>query len=98
VSRSGGALVTGSQASDRSELGPPERSARVWAMKITPAVLLLSLLGAASATAATRQPGAAAQSATFRTVVPFLHDDYARAVAEARARKVPLFVEAWAPW
>jgi len=31
-------------------------------------------------------------------VVPFIDDDYARAVAEARARKVPIFVEAWAPW
>jgi len=30
--------------------------------------------------------------------VPFIADDYTRAVAEARARKVPLFIEAWAPW
>jgi hypothetical protein len=30
--------------------------------------------------------------------LPFIHDDYAKAVAEARARKVPLFVESWAPW
>jgi thioredoxin-like negative regulator of GroEL len=32
------------------------------------------------------------------TSVPFIEDDYAAALAEARARKVPLFVEAWAPW
>ena len=31
-------------------------------------------------------------------VLPFLHGDYTRAVAEARARRVPLFIEAWAPW
>ena len=31
-------------------------------------------------------------------VLPFIHDDYARALAEARARKLPLFVESWAPW
>jgi endonuclease YncB( thermonuclease family) len=30
--------------------------------------------------------------------LPFVEDDYARALAEARARKLPLFVETWAPW
>lgn len=30
--------------------------------------------------------------------LPFIDDDYARALAEARARKLPLFIEAWAPW
>jgi hypothetical protein len=40
-------------------------------------------------------PGAAAAAGR---VLPFITDDYDRAVAEARARKVPLFVEAWAPW
>jgi hypothetical protein len=31
-------------------------------------------------------------------VLPFIADDYDKAVAEARARKVPLFIESWAPW
>ena len=30
--------------------------------------------------------------------LPFVEDDYPRALAEARARKLPLFIEAWAPW
>jgi len=30
--------------------------------------------------------------------LPFMKDDYARAIQEARARKVPIFIEAWAPW
>jgi hypothetical protein len=30
--------------------------------------------------------------------LPFVSDDYARAVGEARAQKLPLFIEAWAPW
>ena len=30
--------------------------------------------------------------------LPFVEDDYPKALAEARARKLPLFVEAWAPW
>jgi len=33
-----------------------------------------------------------------RMVLPFIADDYTRAVAEARARKIPLFIESWAPW
>ena len=31
-------------------------------------------------------------------VLPFVEDDYTRALAEARSQGVPLFVEAWAPW
>jgi hypothetical protein len=30
--------------------------------------------------------------------LPFIEDDYPRALAEARKRKLPLFIEAWAPW
>ena len=30
--------------------------------------------------------------------LPFVEDDYGRALADARARKLPLFIEAWAPW
>jgi hypothetical protein len=41
---------------------------------------------------------ALAAAPAAKPVLPFIHDDYTRAVAEARARKVPLFVEAWAPW
>jgi hypothetical protein len=31
-------------------------------------------------------------------VLPFVADDLARALAEARAKNRPLFVEAWASW
>ena len=31
-------------------------------------------------------------------VLPFVADDYGKALAEARAQKLPLFIEAWAPW
>jgi hypothetical protein len=30
--------------------------------------------------------------------LPFVEDDYARALAEARALQRPLFIESWAPW
>ena len=33
-----------------------------------------------------------------RPVVPFIPDDYPGALAEARAKKLLIFVEAWAPW
>lgn len=58
------------------------------------AVLAASLVahpaGVAAATAAPpREAGAR---------LPFIENDYAAAVAQARARGVPIFVEAWAPW
>ena len=31
-------------------------------------------------------------------VLPFVADDYAKALADAKSKHVPLFVEAWAPW
>ncbi len=30
--------------------------------------------------------------------LPFIQDDFAKARAEAAARKLPIFVECWAPW
>ena len=30
--------------------------------------------------------------------LPFIKDDYAQALAHARQRNLPLFVEVWAPW
>ena len=32
-----------------------------------------------------------------REVLPWV-DDYSKAVAQARAKNLPIFVEAWAPW
>ena len=53
---------------------------------MTPALLILALLAAPAApTAAPRR-------------LPFIEDDYARALADARAHELPLFVEVWAPW
>ena len=30
--------------------------------------------------------------------LPFIENDYQKALAQARAKNVPIFVEAWAPW
>ena len=49
----------------------------------------LALAGAVAIVSAAR--------AASREVLPWV-EDYSKAVAQARARNVPIFVEAWAPW
>lgn len=44
----------------------------------------------------TAEPGAAAHAA--KPALPFISNDYAQAVADAQERKVPIFVDIWAPW
>jgi hypothetical protein len=61
-------------------------------LRVSSAVLLFST--ALSAVAAASGAAGLARS----TRLPFIEDDYTRAVAEARSRGVPIFVEAWAPW
>ena len=71
--------------------GSKSRSIRSRAGSMLPwvaAVLAASLVLAVAASAAT----------TARRVLPFVQDDYAKALEQARARKLPLFIEAWAPW
>jgi hypothetical protein len=51
-------------------------------------VVLLVLSGSA----------AAAALPVRSSVLPWIDDDYGRALSEARARHVPIFAEAWAPW
>jgi hypothetical protein len=55
------------------------------------AVLLVSSPGAAPAPRASK-PASAGH------VLPWIDDDLTRAMAEAKARKLPIFVESWAPW
>ncbi len=33
-----------------------------------------------------------------KEVVPFIDDDYAKALAQAKKKNVPIFADAWAPW
>jgi hypothetical protein len=51
--------------------------------------LLLAALGAAWLCAPAPAAGAG---------LPWVEDDYARALAEARARDVPIVADVWAPW
>jgi hypothetical protein len=58
------------------------RTSRILA---APALLIALLLAAGPARAAAGGPR-------------WISDDYPRALAEAKARGVPIFVDAWAPW
>jgi tetratricopeptide (TPR) repeat protein len=49
--------------------------------------------GSASAIAKT-----ASHASYLPTVMPFIEDDYDRALARAKAENKPLFIETWAPW
>ncbi len=63
------------------------------------ALLYAALLAACggSRTAPPAEPPRATAAET-RAGVTFLHDDYPRALAKARAERKLLFVDAWAPW
>jgi len=54
------------------------------------AVILLALAGVATGATGAPPPG--------NGVLPFVHDDYAAALEQARASDRPIFVESWAPW
>jgi len=56
--------------------------------RLAPLALALSLAAPLASVASEREARA----------LPFISDDYAMALGEARARALPLFIEAWAPW
>ncbi len=41
---------------------------------------------------------AATPAVEVEKAMPFIADDYPKALAKARAQRLPLFIEAWAPW
>ncbi len=68
-------------------------------MKAHPISLLFPLLILAACRSGPDASRAKAPAdASPAMVMEFISDDYAAALAEARARHVPLFIEAWAPW
>lgn len=64
------------------------------ALALVPASGLASTAKAAKATPS----AAAAPVSTTPMVFAYIHDDYAKAVADAKAHKVPIFVDAGAAW
>ena len=53
--------------------------------RLATALLAAAALGASPAT-------------PTRSALPWIEDDYGRALTEAKSKKLPIFVEAWAPW
>jgi hypothetical protein len=63
----------------------------------TPLLLALSTPVPVRAGAAP-SPARSLSAAAAKKVLPFIEDDYARALGDARSHELPLFVEVWAPW
>jgi hypothetical protein len=53
---------------------------------------------AALAVALLAAPAAAATGKAPREILPFIADDYPKALAAAKASGKPIFLEFWAPW
>lgn len=41
---------------------------------------------------------ASASATSYVAPLPFIQDDFAKARTQANERKLPIFVECWAPW
>ena len=65
---------------------------------VVPVLALAALAVAAAQSRAARPAMTAPSPAGSRAVLPFLADDWPKAMALAKARQLPVFVEAWAPW
>jgi hypothetical protein len=61
-------------------------------------LLVVGLLACTAARTTAPEGAAHAEDSSHSTALPFIEDDYARALAEAKAKGVPLFVDTWAPW
>ena len=61
-------------------------------------LVLLALCAAAPMSAQATPAHVSGAKPGLPSDLPFVKDNYPKALADARARKVPLVVEAWAPW
>ena len=59
---------------------------------------VLTGTAAASTTATATKAAPAKNASAWKPVVPFIEDDFGRALALAKERKLPVFIEGWAPW
>ena len=76
--------------------GPP---AALWCPPMRTHLSSLLLVGLLACTAArTNAPEGAAHGESHASVLPFIEDSYPSALAQAREKGVPLFVDTWAPW
>ncbi len=64
------------------------------------AALLLAAVVAipVAAHAAPARTAKVQKTVVWKPAVPFIEDDFGRALALAKERKLPVFIEGWAPW
>jgi hypothetical protein len=65
---------------------------------LAPAAGAAGAAGAATTTTTAKTAPAKSATAKWNPVVPFIEDDFGRALALAKERKLPVFIEGWAPW
>lgn len=70
----------------------------VAAVLVTLATLAAPAPDARAATPAKTAAPKAPKHGAIPAAVPFLDDDFTKAVALAKESKRPVFIEAWAPW
>ena len=61
-------------------------------------IVVLVAASLAAAAPAVHAAKTSARAGAWKPVVPFIADDWPRALALAKARKLPVFIEGWAPW
>jgi hypothetical protein len=68
--------------------------------QLVPGLALAWLIGAGPTIASAPANATALKSVTgpWKPAVPFIEDDFGRALALAKERKLPVFIEGWAPW
>ena len=109
MGRNAASLATSAAGGERRTCAREACSATCLDMftRLAPALLLAALIASASNAASTTAPAKSApanavttKSATsaWKPAVPFIEDDFGRALALAKERKLPVFIEGWAPW
>ena len=109
MGRNAASLATSAAGGERQTCALKACSATFLGMftRLAPALLLAALIASASNAASTTAPAKSApanavttKSATsaWKPAVPFIEDDFGRALALAKERKLPVFIEGWAPW
>ena len=75
-------------------------NARSSLLAVLPLALVLSLPAHAAEVKGKTRPVAksGARTPAQHLVLPFIEDDYPKALELARQRKLPIFVDSWAPW
>jgi hypothetical protein len=70
----------------------------LWSASMRTHVASLFVLGLLACTASRTNAPEAPAATHEGAVLPFIDDAYDRALAEAKAKGLPLFVDTWAPW